>query len=200
MLGCVGADVGCAKRPPDGFEGCPSVVPNRPVPLEAVVPAPGAEFAAAGLPKLKLEVPLVLAPEVTVVLPKMPPPLDAKSFDDGADPNNEGVALACEPAALPNMLAFDLSSVVELGSKIDFRFAAGSEEAGTDVSRFKLPNTLLLLAGLPKNDIFTVLAGAQTCLIVLALACVFYALSSTRLPTPFQVAGITNQSIALGRF
>lgn len=56
-------------------------------------------------------------------------------------PKRDGVAAGLE-VVFPNMLAADRASVVELGSKMLLRLAAGS--VGTEVSKFKLPMRLLL--------------------------------------------------------
>lgn len=119
-----------------------------------------------------------------------------------------------DPALLsPNKDVAERAVVLEAGSKMDFRFAAGSK--GTVVSRFKLVNRLLLAgadvevpaaAGWAKNDMSSVMAGARTALyaptVVLASStanfCETSRLASTHdAPSRFGTAGLEAQFLAM---
>lgn len=146
---------------------------------------PADVVAVAGLPRSKREEPPV-AGRTLVPCPKRPPFAGAAVV--AFWPNVDCVVVAPEPRVRPNMLpgeaeealavdgpkrdgvagleelvpnipAADRASVVELGSKILLRFAAGS--VGTVVSRFKLPMRLLLptlpLPRVPAGDLLGVL-------------------------------------------
>lgn len=121
-----------AKRPgPLVQVGADCVPPSILDPEGADVPVPGGGLA--------------------VVLPNNPGPPDEVVVAVFMK-ENEGAAVGAALAALvaaPNIFA-DRASVVELGSKIDLRFADGSAAAGTVVSRLRLPKRLLLPAGLPR--------------------------------------------------
>lgn len=109
---------------------------------------------------LKKEAPKPPVAGVAVVVPNMPPPVDAGCVVVvllNKPPGAADVPGVDEAPPSENMLDLERASVVELGSKTLLRFAVGSAADGTDVSRFKLPKRLLLpvvpAASLGKNDI-----------------------------------------------
>lgn len=123
------------------WAGCVvEVVPNNPVDA-------GAEDCGL-LKSPKPPVPEEEAVGAVVFPNRPPPPPDGVVVGVGF----VGVALPKRPPGVliemlgvePNMLDFDRASVVELGSKILLRLAVGSADDGTEVSRFRLPNRLLL--------------------------------------------------------
>lgn len=117
----------------------------------AALPVVEAADVAAGFANEKFKPLLVRVAAVLSNMPPVPVPEVAGVF--WAVERLKMGAAGCELGRFVNMFAVDLASVVELGSNTDLRFDDASAVEGTEVSRFKLPNRLLLPAGFPNSDI-----------------------------------------------
>lgn len=134
------------------WAGCVvEVVPNNPVDA-------GAEDCGL-LKRPKPPVPEAEAVGVAVLPNRPPPPPDVVvvvvGFVAVAPPKRPPGVLVEMLGVEPNIPDLDRASVVELGSKMLLRLAVGSAADGTEVSRFRLPNRLLL----PVPDVAPVPVG-----------------------------------------